>query len=142
MSTPLKPLTPLPAVSEDEARAAVSVVRSLSGKLGALGLDVHDGTSHINDVAKQFERQEAQFQRLRTSAEVMVEANRQIDRATETVHATAESARTELEASRQTIGQAVGRVGVLIEAVERIERRLGAIGSSLDAVAGISGALE
>jgi methyl-accepting chemotaxis protein len=142
MSTPLTPLAPLPAVSEDEARAAVSVVRSLSGKLGALGLDVHDGTSHINDVAKQFERQEAQFQRLRTSAEVMVEANRQIDRATETVHATAESARTELEASRQTIGQAVGRVGVLIEAVERIERRLGAIGSSLDEVAGISGAIE
>jgi methyl-accepting chemotaxis protein len=139
MSTPP---TLSPTVSEDEAQAAVRLVRSLSGKLGAIGLDVHDGTSHINDVARQSERQEAQFQRLRSSAEVMVEANRQIDRATETVHATAESARTELEASRQTIGQAVDGVGVLVETVERIERRLAAIGSSLDEVAGISGAIE
>jgi hypothetical protein len=74
---------------EDEAQAAISLVRSLSGKLGTIGLDAHDAASHLNDVAKQFERQEAQFQPLRASAEAMVEANKQIDRATETAHATA-----------------------------------------------------
>ena len=127
---------------EDEAQAAISLVRSLSGKLGTIGLDAHDAASHLNDVAKQFERQEAQFQRLRASAEAMVEANKQIDRATETAHATAESAHAALETSRQTISQAIARVATLVDAVERIERRLGEISRSLDEVAGVSGAIE
>ncbi len=127
---------------EDEAQAAISLVRSLSGKLGTIGLDAHDAASHLNDVAKQFERQEAQFQRLRASAEAMVEANKQIDRATETAHATTESAHAALETSRQTISQAIARVATLVDAVERIERRLGEISRSLDEVAGVSGAIE
>ena len=127
---------------EDEAQAAISLVRSLSGKLGTIGLDAHDAASHLNDVAKQFERQEAQFQRLRASAEAMVEANKQIDRATETAHATAESAHAALETSRQTITQAIARIATLVDAVERIERRLGEISRSLDEVAGVSGAIE
>lgn len=127
---------------EDEAQAAISLVRSLSGKLGTIGLDAHDAASHLNDVAKQFERQETQFQRLRASAEAMVEANKQIDRATETAHATTESAHAALETSRQTISQAIARVATLVDAVERIERRLGEISRSLDEVAGVSGAIE
>ncbi|MDB6082948.1 MAG: mcp, partial [Gammaproteobacteria bacterium] len=127
---------------DDEAQAAISLVRSLSGKLGTLGLDAHDAASHLNDVAKQFERQETQFLRLRASAEAMVEANKQIDRTTETAHATAESAHAALEKSRQTIGQAIARVGTLVDAVERIEQRLGEISRSLDEVASVSGTIE
>jgi methyl-accepting chemotaxis protein len=139
MSTPIERPPMLP---EDEAQAAISLVRSLSGKLGTIGLDAHDAASHLNDVAKQFERQETQFQRLRASAEAMVEANKQIDRATETAHATTESAHAALETSRQTISQAIARVATLVDAVERIERRLGEISRSLDEVAGVSGAIE
>ena len=80
-----------PIDAEDEAQAAIRLVRALSGKLGTIGLDAHDAASHLSDVAKQFERQDKQLQRLRVSAEAMVEANKQIDRATETAHATAES---------------------------------------------------
>jgi methyl-accepting chemotaxis protein len=135
--------TTLPlAHDEDEAQAALAQVRSLSGKLGPIGLEVHNAASHINDLAQRFERQEAQFKRLRTSGEAMVEANRQIDGATEMAHATAESARAELETSRRTIGEAVHRVSALSEAVERIERHLGIIGGSLEEIAGISGAIE
>jgi methyl-accepting chemotaxis protein len=139
MSTAIEPP---PTALEDEAQAAISLVRALSTKLGTIGLDAHDAASHLNDVAKQFERQDEQLQRLRVSAEAMVEANKQIDRATETAHATAESAHAALETSRQTIGQAIARVATLIDAVERIERRLGEIRSSLDEVASVSGTIE
>jgi methyl-accepting chemotaxis protein len=131
-----------PIIAEDEAQAAIRLVRALSGKLGTIGLDAHDAASHLSDVAKQFERQDKQLQRLRVSAEAMVEANKQIDRATETAHATAESAHAALETSRQTIAQAIARVAMLVDAVERIERRLGEIRSSLDEVASVSGTIE
>jgi methyl-accepting chemotaxis protein len=135
-------IEPPPTVLEVEAQAAIALVRALSGKLGTIGLDAHDAASHLSDVAKQFERQDKQLQRLRVSAEAMVEANKQIDRATETAHATAESAHAALETSRQTIGQAIARVATLVDAVERIERRLGEIKSSLDEVASVSGTIE
>src|SRR5579863_117418 len=127
---------------DEESQAAISLVQSLSGKLGTIGLDAHDAASHLTDVAKQFERQEMQLKQLRASAEAMVEANKQIDSATETAHATAESARAALEASRQTIDQAIARVAALVDAVERIEQRLGEIGTSLKEVAGVSGAID
>jgi methyl-accepting chemotaxis protein len=131
-----------PMIAAEEAEAAIRLVRALSGKLGTIGLDAHDAASHLSDVAKQFERQDKQLQRLRVSAEAMVEANKQIDRATEAAHATAESAHAALETSRQTIGQAIARVAMLVDAVERIERRLGEIRSSLDEVASVSGTIE
>jgi methyl-accepting chemotaxis protein len=139
MSLPIEREAALP---DDESRAAISLVQSLSGKLGTIGLDAHDAASHLTDVAKQFERQEMQLRQLRTSAQAMVEANTQIDRATQTAHATAESARAALEASRETIAQAIARVATLVDAVERIERRLGEIGSSLKQVAGVSGTID
>ena len=45
MPLPL-PQSPPPPVSDDEARAAIHLVRSLSGKLGAVGLDAHDEAYH------------------------------------------------------------------------------------------------
>jgi methyl-accepting chemotaxis protein len=139
MSTPIEQPSPLP---DDEGQAAITLIRSLSGKLGTIGLDAHDAASNLNDVAKQFERQEAQLQQLRSSAEVMVEANKQIDRATQTAHATAESAHAALGRARQTIAKEIARVATLVDAVERIERRLGEIGNSLEEVAGVSGTID
>jgi methyl-accepting chemotaxis protein len=139
MSTPIEPL---PVLADEEAQAAILLVQRLSGALGTVGLDANDAASHLNDVAKQFERQEKQFQRLRASAVAMVEANKQIDQATGAAHATAESARAALETSRVSIGQAIARVAALVDAVERIERRLGEIRRSLDEVAGVSGTIE
>src|SRR5579863_6171103 len=111
MSMPIEREAALP---DDESRAAISLVQSLSGKLGTIGLDAHDASSHLTDVAKQFERQEMQLRQLRTSAEAMVEANTQIDRATQTAHTTAESARAALQASRKTIDEAIARVATLV----------------------------
>jgi methyl-accepting chemotaxis protein len=139
MSMPIERAAVLP---DEESQAAIALVQSLSGKLGTIGLDAHDAASHLTDVAKQFERQEMQLKQLRASAEAMVEANKQIDRATETAHATAESARAALAASRQTIDQAIARVAALVDAVERIEQRLGEIGTSLKEVAGVSGTID
>src|SRR5580658_426511 len=139
MSTPIERAAEPP---DDESQAAISLVQSLSGKLGTIGLDAHDAASHLTDVAKQFERQEMQLRQLRASAQAMVEANTQIDRATETAYSTAEAARAALEASRETIAQAIARVATLVDAVERIERRLGEIGNSLKEVAGVSGTID
>jgi methyl-accepting chemotaxis protein len=47
-----------------------------------------------------------------------------------------------LETSKRTISQAIARVATLIDAVERIEHRLGEIRSSLDEVASVSGTIE
>jgi methyl-accepting chemotaxis protein len=133
---------PVVARPEDEGRAAVALVQALSAKLGAIGLDAHDAASHLNDVAKQFERQEQQFKRLRESAEAMVGANKHIDQATESAHTNAEAARSALESSRQTIVQAISRVTTLVDAVESMARRLSEISGSLEEVAGASSTID
>src|SRR5580658_991550 len=123
-------------------QAAENLVGALSRKLGTIGLEVHEAASVINDVATQFERQEAQAKRLRESALLMAGANREIDDATATAHAAAESGQSELESSHRVVAQAVAQVGALADAVERVEKRLAAIGVSLDEVAGISSSIE
>src|ERR1700723_323582 len=125
-----------------QTSAGVAVVNAVSRKLGVIGLAVHDAASNINAIAKQFERQAAQLQSLRNSANTMAEANRQIDGATEIGNRTAESGQSDLEESRQAIAQAIGRVASLVDAVERIEKRLGNVAASLEEVAGISGSIE
>jgi methyl-accepting chemotaxis protein len=125
-----------------QTSVGVALVNAVSRKLGVIGLAVHDAASNINAIAKQFERQAAQLQSLRNSAHKMAEANRQIDGATEIGNRTAESGQSDLEESRQAIAQAIGRVASLVDAVERIEKRLGNVAASLEEVAGISGSIE
>jgi methyl-accepting chemotaxis protein len=125
-----------------EAEAAIALVNSFSRKLGGIGLEVHEAAANISEVARQFEQQEAQLKRLRDSAQLMLDANRQIDSATATAHETAEAGRGDLEDSRRAIAKAIGQVGALVDAVERMEQRLSGIGRSLEEVAGISGSIE
>jgi methyl-accepting chemotaxis protein len=136
--------SPAPPVRAERASAqsANTLVAALGSKLGAVGLEVYEAASNVNEVAKQVERQDAQFRRLRNSADVMLEANRQIDNDTGAAHQTAASAQAHLENSRQAIAAAVARVSGLVDAVARIERRLEQIGGSLQEVAGVSGAIE
>jgi len=138
------PATALPVSAAPSAagETADAVFVTLSRKLGAISLEVYEAASNITAIAQQVERQDAQFRRLRSSADVLHSANQQIDAATGTAHRTAEAARTDLENSRQAIAGAVGRVGALVDAVGRIEKRLEQIGGSLSEVAGISGAIE
>ncbi|HUH84560.1 MAG TPA: hypothetical protein VLX85_08105, partial [Stellaceae bacterium] len=133
---------PAPAANTEELSALRAFVAELSLKLGTVGLDTYEAAANVTEVAKQLERQNAQLGRLRNSSDVLLEANRQIDGATDTAHKTADAARADLQNSRQAIAGAVGRVAALVDAVTRIEERLGAIGNSLSEVAGISGAIE
>jgi methyl-accepting chemotaxis protein len=129
-----------PKPSHDQA--AESLIGALSRKLGAIGLEVHEAAAVIKDVATQFERQEAQSKRLRQSAQLMAGANREIDDASATAHAAAESGQSELDSSHRVVAQAVAQVAALADAVERVEKRLAEIGASLEEVAGISSAIE
>src|SRR5579864_4672906 len=128
-----------PKPSHDQA--AESLIGALSRKLGTIGLEVHEAAA-VKDVATQFERQEAQSKRLRQSAQLMAGANREIDDASATAHAAAESGQTELDSSHRVVAQAVAQVAALADAVERVEKRLAEIGASLEEVAGISSAIE
>jgi methyl-accepting chemotaxis protein len=131
-----------PSAQSSETAAAISLVESFSHKLGGIALEVHEAAANFSEVARQFGEQEAQLQRLRGSANQMMHANRQIDGATATAHRSAESGRADLDDSRRAIAAAIGQVGALADAVERMERRLAGIGRSLEEVAGISGAIE
>ena len=135
-------VSPLPSERPASDDAAASLVNSIGRKLGGFGLQVHETASNVAEVTKQFERQEAQLERLRDSAEVMLSANREIDGATATAHQTAEAGQTELDGSRQAIAAAVERISALVDAVERIEKKLGEVGGSLKDVASVSGAIE
>src|SRR5262249_20498160 len=127
-------------ISDDSGGAAL--VRAISRRLGTIGLGVHDAAANISSVASQFERQEALLQNLRQSARTMAEANRQIDNDTEISHRTAESGQSDLVGSRNAIAQAISRVASLVDSVERIEKHLAIVATSLDEVAGISGSIE
>jgi methyl-accepting chemotaxis protein len=132
----------MPSTDAEELPALRAFVGELSVKLGTVGLDIYEAAANVTQVAGQLERQNTQFGRLRSSSDVLLQANRQIDVATDTAHKTADAARADLQNSRQAIAGAVGRVAALVDAVTRIEQRLGAIGNSLSEVAGISGAIE
>jgi methyl-accepting chemotaxis protein len=127
---------------EQQFERTITLVNSITGRLGTIGLEVHDAVANIGAIAREFDRQEAQLEPLRASAGVMVAANREIDHATATAQRTAESGLADVEGSRRAIGEAVGRVVALTGAVEQIERRLAEIGHSLKEVAGISGTIE
>ncbi len=134
--------TAAPGDAEANPSAGAALVNVIGRSLGKIGLAVHEAASNINAIARQFERQEAQLQSLRDNARTMVEANRQIDGATEIGQRTAEVGQSDLEGSRQAIAQAIGRVASLVDAVGRIESRLGNVAASLEEVAGISSSIE
>ena len=112
----------------DKEQAAAALVNAFSRQLGALALGIHEAAANIDLVAQQVARQ---LKRLRDSAQMMAETNRQIDSATETADRAAEAGHTELAGSRRAVGAGTAQVATLADAVERMEQRLDGIAASL-----------
>src|ERR1700735_3700240 len=93
-----QPTTVPPADAESEQIPAL--VNSISRRLGEFGLMLHDTASNIAEVTGESERQVGQFNKLRDSAAIMVEANRKIDATSGVAQETTRSGQSELSACR------------------------------------------
>jgi methyl-accepting chemotaxis protein len=120
----------------------VALFKALSRQLGNLALGIHEAADNVNLVSTQLKRQEEQLQRLRESARAMVDNNSQIDDATTSANEAAQASLKELAVSEHTVKSGISQVSVLIDAVERIERRLSSVAVSLKEVAGNSGSID
>ncbi|MEA2863641.1 MAG: methyl-accepting chemotaxis protein, partial [Bradyrhizobium sp.] len=76
------------------------------------------------------------------TAETMVSANHDIASASSAVQTATTAAVGEITQSRAVVETAVQHIAELIQAVDRIERRLGAVGTALAQVAKVSGSIE
>jgi methyl-accepting chemotaxis protein len=79
---------------------------------------------------------------LQKTAETMVSANHGIASASQAVQTATTAAVGEITQSRSAVETAVQHIAKLIEAVGRIEHRLGSVGSALADVAKVSGSIE
>ena len=82
------------------------------------------------------------FGHLQKTAETMVSANHDIATASRAVQTATSAAVGEITQSRAVVETAVQHIAELIEAVGRIELRLGAVGTALAQVAKVSGSIE
>jgi hypothetical protein len=109
-------------------RTADAIIVTLSPKLGSIALN--EAASNVTAVAKQVEHQNAQFRRLRNSADVLLSANQQIDEPPGR-RIGRRTPRTQTSRIGAKPLPAVGRVSALVDAVGRFEKRLEQIGGSL-----------
>jgi methyl-accepting chemotaxis protein len=79
---------------------------------------------------------------LQKTAETMVSANHNIASASQAVQTATTAAVGEITQSRDAVEHAVQHIAELVEAVGRIELRLGAVGTALAQVAKVSGSIE
>ena len=86
--------------------------------------------------------QSDRFGHLQKTAETMVAANHNIANASQAVQTATSAAVGEITQSRIAVDTAVKHIAELVEAVGRIETRLGAVGSALAQVAKVSGSIE
>jgi methyl-accepting chemotaxis protein len=135
-------LLKMDAANTEELNEAKLLVTSVARQLGDIGLEVHQATRNIADVAAESARQVSQFKHLRGSADVMIEANRKIEEATATSCLRAEAGQADLARSHRAITDTLGRVTMLVGTVERIERHLDQIRQSLQEVSNVSGVIE
>ena len=121
---------------------AVTVVREVYRRVGAIGLELADITGNVQEVAAVVDRQGAQFRTLRTAAAAMTATNAAIDRTAEQASAAAESAAGEIARSRSAVADAVRKIAELIDGVTRMERQLALVSNSLGQVASVSRAIQ
>jgi methyl-accepting chemotaxis protein len=122
--------------------AAERLVDRLADRIGGLGVELADVAGNVQEVAGRVGDQSERFGHLQNTAETMVSANHGIANASQAVHAAASAAVGEITESRGAVEGAVRHIAELIEAVRRIETRLGAVGSALADVAKVSVAIE
>jgi methyl-accepting chemotaxis protein len=124
------------------ASASERLVDQLSNKIGGLGVELADVAGNVQEVAQRVSTQSDRFGHLQKTAETMVSANHGIADASQSVQAAATAAVDDITQSRDAVETAVKHIAELIEAVGRIESRLGAVSSALSQVAKVSGSIE
>ena len=126
------------AVPSDSER----LVDQLANRIGGLGVELADVAGNLQEVAGRVSNQSERFGHLQKTAETMVSANHGIAGASQAVQTATTSAVNEITQSRAVVETAVQHIAELIEAVGRIEHRLGAVGTALAQVAKVSGSIE
>jgi methyl-accepting chemotaxis protein len=130
----------------DDAAATPSdserLVDQLANRIGGLGVELADVAGNLQEVAGRVSTQSERFGHLQKTAETMVTANHDIAGASRAVQTATSAAVGEITQSRVAVETAVQHIAELIEAVGRIERRLGAVGTALAQVAKVSGSIE
>jgi methyl-accepting chemotaxis protein len=134
------------AIRQSEAAVTQSdserLVDQLGNRIGVLGVELADVAGNLREVAGRVSNQADRFGHLQTTAETMVSANHDIASASQAVQTASTAAVGEIMQSRNVVEAAVKHISELIEAVGRIEHRLGAVGSALAQVAKVSGSIE
>jgi methyl-accepting chemotaxis protein len=118
------------------------LIDQLSSRIGTLGVELADVAGNLQEVAGRVAGQSDRFGHLHKTAETMVMANHKIAEASRSVQSAATAAVSEITQSRAVVDTAVRHIAALIEAVDRIERRLGSVGTALAQVAKVSGSIE
>ncbi|SHK23618.1 methyl-accepting chemotaxis protein [Bradyrhizobium lablabi] len=130
----------------ERADATVSdserLVDRLANRIGGLGVELADVAGNLQEVAGRVSSQAERFGHLQKTAETMVSANHDIASASGAVQSAATAAVGEITQSRAAVDTAVKHIAELIEAVKRIELRLGDVGTALAQVAKVSGSIE
>src|SRR5260221_13800378 len=118
------------------------LVDQLANRIGGLGVELADVAGNLQEVAGRVSSQADRFGHLQKTAETMVSANHGIANASGAVQSAATAAASEITQSRGAVETAVKHIAGLIEAVARIELRLGDVGAALSDVAKVSGSIE
>jgi len=124
------------------ASASEQLVDQLANKIGGLGVELADVAGNVQEAAQRVSTQSERFGHLQKTAETMVSANHGIADASKSVQSATSAAVHEITQSRTAVETAVKHIAELIEAVGRIESRLGAVSSALSQVAKVSGSIE
>ena len=122
-----------PAASDSER-----LVDQLANRIGGLGVELADVAGSVQEVAQRVSGQSERFGHLQKTAKTMVAANHDIAGASKAVQSATTAAVDEITQSRSAVETAVSHIAELIEAVGRIESRLGAVSSALAQVAKVS----
>src|SRR6202163_2623726 len=118
------------------------LVDQLANRIGTLGVELADVAGNLQEVAGRVSSQADRFGHLQKTAETMVSANHGMANASGAVQSAATAAVSEITQSRGAVETAVQHIAELIEAVARIELRLGDVGAALAQVAKVSGSIE
>jgi methyl-accepting chemotaxis protein len=121
---------------------AERLVDQLANRIGGLGVELADVAGNLQEVAGRVSSQSDRLGHLQETAETMVAANHSIAGASQAVQSATSAAVGEITQSRAAVETAVQHIAELIEAVGRIELRLGSVGTALAQVAKVSGSIE
>src|SRR5450631_3281057 len=131
-------MEPSAAIASESER----LVDQLANRIGGLEVELADVAGNLQEVAGRVSIQSERFGHLQKTAETMVSANHDIAGASRAVQTATTAAVSEITQSRVAVETAVQHIAELIEAVGRIELRLGAVGTALAQVAKVSGSIE